>query len=145
MRLTSSVHAFRRQALIPALIVALATLLLPGFSAPIHAQFLHPKIKSKQTTIRTVVVFPAKVNVVRDSMKGPEGMAAESEELSARVEKTIAEVLAKQKKVTTLSPPTAASAQDNAQPNYNVADFQTKFDDIIRKCLTDNRRNDSTR
>ena len=110
-------------------------LLLPGLIAPIHAQFLHPKIKSKETTIRTVVILPAKVNVVRDSMKGPEGMAAESEELSARVEKTIAEVLSKQKKVTTLSPPTAASGQDKSQPNYNVADFQTKFDDLLPKIM----------
>ncbi|HKR59092.1 MAG TPA: hypothetical protein VJS64_05110 [Pyrinomonadaceae bacterium] len=62
-------------------------------------------------------------------------MAAESEELSARVEKTIAEVLAKQKKVTTLSPPTAMSAQGNSQPNYNVADFQTKFDDLLTKIM----------
>ena len=135
MRLTNSVLVFRLRALIPALILALATLLLIGFTSPIHAQFLHPKIKSKETTIRTVVVLPAKVNVVRDSMKGPEGMAAESEELSARVEKTIAEVLSKQKKVTTISPPTAASAQGSSQPNYNVADFQTKFDDLLPKIM----------
>jgi hypothetical protein len=115
--------------------LALATLLLPGFSSPIHAQFLHPKIKSKETTIRTVVVLPAKVSVVRDSMKGPEGMAAESDELSARAEKTIAEVLSKQKNVKTLAPPTAASVQDNSQPNYNVADFQTKFDDLLVKIM----------
>src|SRR5258705_12894909 len=132
MRLTSSVIVFRLRALI----LVLATLLLLGFTShSIHAQFLHPKIKSKETTIRTVVVLPAKVNVVRDSMKGPEGMAAESDELSARVEKIIAEVLSKQKNVTTLSPPTAASGQGDSQPNYNVADFQTKFNDLLPKIM----------
>ena len=131
MRLTSSVLVFRLRALI----LVLATLLLIGFTSPINAQFLHPKIKSKETTIRTVVVLPAKVNVVRDSMKGPEGMAAESDELSARVEKIIAEVLSKQKNVTTLSPSTAASGQGDSQPNYNVADFQTKFDDLLPKIM----------
>ena len=135
MRLTSSFLVFRLRTLIQALILAFATLLLPGFSSPIHAQFLHPKIKSKETTIRTVVVLPAKVNVVRDSMKGPEGMAAESDELSARVEKTIAEVLLRQKNVTMLSSPTAASVEGNTQPNYNVADFQTKFDDLLPKIM----------
>ena len=131
MKLTNSV-VFRLRALI----LVLATLLLIGFTShSIHAQFLHPKIKSKETTIRTVVVFPAKVNVVRDSMKGPEGMAAESDELSARVEKTISEVLSKQKHVTTLSPSTAQSGQGDAQPNYNVADFQTKFDDLLPKIM----------
>src|SRR6202008_1914831 len=95
-----------------------------------HAQFLHPKISKKETTIRNVVVLPAKVNVVRDSMKGPEGMAAESDELSARVEKLIAEVLLKEKQVTTL-PGTGAPANDGNTQQYSVADFQTKFDDLL--------------
>jgi len=42
-----------------------------------YAQFLHPKIASKEVTVRNIVILPAKVEVVRDSMKGPEGMAAE--------------------------------------------------------------------
>src|SRR6202008_4318798 len=91
---------------------------------PVRAQFLHPKIASKETTIRRVVVLPAKVNVVRDSMKGPEGMAAESDELSARVASMVAEVLAKQKQVATVP----AAAEADSQQKYNVADFQTKFD-----------------
>ena len=68
-----------------------------------HAQFLHPKINGKQTTIRKVVILPAKVDVVRSGMKGPEGMAAESEELSARVEKAVAEVLFSKKFIATAS------------------------------------------
>ena len=131
MKLTNSV-VFKMRAFI----LVLATLLLIGFAShSIHAQFLHPKIKSKETTIRTVVVLPAKVNVVRDSMKGPEGMAAESDELSARVEKMIAEVFSKQKNMTTLSPPAAASGEGASQPNYNVADFQTRFDDLLPKIM----------
>src|SRR5215467_5165548 len=81
---------------------ALVALLTVSGWHQVQAQFLHPKIKSKETTIRRVVVLPAKVNVVRDSMKGPEGMAAESDELSARIETMVAEVLSKQKHVTTL-------------------------------------------
>ena len=95
-----------------------------------QAQFIHPKIKSKETTIRRVVVLPAKVNVVRDSMKGPEGMAAESDELSLRVEKMVVEVLSKEKQVTTL-PAVAASAEGDSQQKYNIADFQTKFDALL--------------
>ncbi|HEY6661069.1 MAG TPA: hypothetical protein VI031_08005, partial [Pyrinomonadaceae bacterium] len=73
-------------------IFALAVLLIVSGSHQVQAQFLHPKIKSKETTIRSVVVLPAKVSVVRDSMKGPEGMAAESDELSGRVEAMVSEV-----------------------------------------------------
>jgi hypothetical protein len=113
---------------------ALVVLLTVSAAHQVHAQFIHPKIKSKETTIRRVVVLPAKVTVVRDSMKGPEGMAAESDELSLRVEKMIAEVLSKKKHVTTLET-TAASAEGDAQQKYNVADFQTKFDELLPKIM----------
>src|ERR1044071_1226190 len=104
----------------------LVVLLTVSGSHQVGAQFLHPKIKSKETTIRRVVVLPAKVNVVRDSMKGPEGMAAESDELSARVESMVAEVLSKKKNVATMQTTASSSAEADSQQKYNVADFQTK-------------------
>jgi len=113
------------------LMFALVVLLTVSGSHQVQAQFIHPKIKSKETTIRSVVVLPAKVNVVRDSMKGPEGMAAESDVLSKRVETMIAEVLSKKKHVATLS--TTAAAEGDSQQKYNVADFQTKFDELLPK------------
>lgn len=108
-----------------------------ALAAPLsaRAQFLHPKVSGKQTTIRNVVILPAKVNVVRDSMKGPEGMAAESEELSARVEKTLAEVLANKKRVATVSGPASSSTEAEAQVKYTVADIQAKFDDLLPKVM----------
>ena len=119
-----------------ALIFVLTTLVLTTVgSQSIHAQFLHPKLQSKETTIRNVVVLPAKVNIVRDSMKGPEGMAAESDELSARVEKVISEVLLKQKQVTTLPAPQVTTTASDAQKQYGVADFQTKFDELLPKIM----------
>jgi hypothetical protein len=123
---TRSVRIATLSALI-ALVAAISPLIA-------RAQFLHPKINAKQSTIRNVVILPAKVEVTRDSMKGPEGMAAESEELSARVEKMLSEVLAK-KHVTTLSGPISSSAEDNAQQKYTVADMQTKFDDLLPKVM----------
>ena len=100
-----------------------------------HAQFLHPKIISKETTIRQIVILPAKVNVVRDSMKGPEGMAAESEDLAGRIEKMVAEVLANQKHVTNSPVPSASAGADNAEQKYTVADIQTRFDDLLPKVM----------
>src|ERR1041384_1858016 len=91
---------------------AVVVLLFVSGSHQVQAQFIHPKIKSKEITIRRIVVMPAKVTVVRDSMKGPEGMAAESDELSLRVEQMVTEVLSKKKQVTTLSPPKPSSAAD---------------------------------
>src|SRR5205085_8975728 len=112
--------------------VAALVLMIAALSPDAHAQFLHPKIISKQVTVRNVVILPAKVEVVRDSMKGPEGMAAESEELSGRVEKMVTEVLANQKHIKTLSVPTSGG---DTQGKYTVADIQAKFDDLLPKVM----------
>ena len=111
------------------IVFAITMLLVAVTSQSIQAQFLHPKIKSKETTIRRIIILPAKVSVVRDSMKGPEGMAAESDELSLRVEQKIAEVLSKQKNVATL--PRSSDATNAESQKYDFADFQTKFDDLL--------------
>ena len=112
----------------------LVALLIVFGSHQVRAQFIHPKIKSNETKIVRIVVLPAKVSVVRDSMKGPEGMAAESDELSTRVAAMVAEVLSKQKHITTLAN-TAAPAEGDADQKYNVADFQAKFDDLLPKIM----------
>ena len=124
--------ALRRLRLAPIFVFILSV----GALAPIavRAQYLHPKVSAKQTTIRNIVILPAKVNVVRDSMKGPEGMAAESELLSARVEKMVNEVLAT-KHVTTLSGPASSPNEGDAQQKYAVADIQAKFDDLLPKVM----------
>src|ERR1041384_684525 len=116
-------------------ITFIAVVIIGFVPAMARAQFLHPKISKKEITIRNVVILPAKVNVVRDSMKGPEGMAQESEDLSARSEKILAEVLEKDKHVKTLSAPSAASGEGDAQQRYSVADFQTKFDDLLPRIM----------
>lgn len=119
-----------------AIMFVLVVLLAVSGSHQVHAQFIHPKIKSKEVTIRRVVVMPAKVNVVRDSMKGPEGMAAESEQLSGRVEAMITEVLAKKKNVATVTVKAESAEGDgDSQQKYNVADFQAKFDDLLPKIM----------
>ena len=109
--------------------IAVLMMLVGVTSQSIQAQFLHPKVKSKETKIRKIVILPAKVNVVRDSMKGPEGMAAESDELSLRVEEKIAEVLSKEKNVATL--PRSGDATGGDSQKYDFADFQTKFDALL--------------
>jgi hypothetical protein len=129
---TCNLRNSRKVRILSAAVLAVLIAVLSPLAA--RAQFLHPKIKSKQSTIRNVVILPAKVDVTRDSMKGPEGMAAESEELSARVEKMLGEVLAK-KQITTLGGPTSSSSEGDAQQKYTVADIQAKFDDLLPKVM----------
>jgi hypothetical protein len=113
----------------------IAGLIVASTPALARAQFLHPKISKKETTIRNVVILPAKVNVVRDSMKGPEGMAQESDDLSGRVEKMLADVLEKQKHVKILNTTAQASGEGDAQRRYSIADFQSKFDDLLPRIM----------
>src|SRR5216684_1348796 len=102
------------------------------FTDAAFAQYLHPKISSKQTTVRHIVVLPAKVDIVRDSMKGPEGMGAESEQLSARVTELITGVLAA-KHITALTTPVSLPSENDAQQKYTIADIQSRYDDLLSK------------
>lgn len=104
-------------------------------AAPARAQYLHPKVAKKEAVVRNVVVMPAKIDIVRSGMKGPEGMAAESEQLSTRVEEAVVSVLADKHGVKRLSAPASASGDEAQQQKYNVADFQTKFDELLPKIM----------
>ena len=121
----------RLRAVVVVAAVVFAAALVP-LSA--RAQFLHPKIAKKETTIRNVVVLPAKVEIVRDSMKGPEGMAAESEAVSERVAKMVSDALS-HKQVGTLGGPGSATGDGEAQQKYNVADIQSRYDDLLPKIM----------
>jgi len=107
--------------------------------APIHGQYLHPKVTGKQTQIRNVVMLPAKVEVVRQSMKGPEGMAAESDLLSTRVSQLVSEALAT-KHINVLAAQAAGAAEGDAQQKYTVADIQARYDALLPKI--DKKRKD---
>jgi hypothetical protein len=61
-------------------------------------------------------------------------MAAESDDLSVRVERMVTEVLSKKKQVTTLSTP-EGSSQASSEESYSVADFQAKFDGLLPKIM----------
>jgi len=101
-------------------------------AGPIHGQYLHPKISGKQTQIRNVVLLPAKVEIVRQSMKGPEGMAAESDLLSTRVSQLTSEALAA-KHITVSAGATPATSEADTQQKYTVADLQARYDALLPK------------
>ena len=100
--------------------------------AALRAQYLHPKISGKETTIRRVVLMPAKVEIVKQSMRGPEGMAAESDLLSARVSQLIIEALAA--KHVTISRGTSMGDADS-QKTYTLADLQARYDALLPKIM----------
>jgi len=52
-----------------------------------------PQLKSGEKAIRSVLVVPPKVEIVKQSVKGAEGMIKESEDLEAVVLKLVTKVL----------------------------------------------------
>jgi hypothetical protein len=131
IRYPSSLNLNRFRTALMAAAVMFTAAVLPSAA---RAQFLHPKVAKKETTIRKVVVLPAKVEIVRDSMKGPEGMAAESEAVSERVAKMVSDALSN-KQVTTLSGPVSVTGEGDAQQKYTVADIQSRYDDLLPKIM----------
>lgn len=111
----------------------LALLFAGGAIVPgaLHAQYLHPKVSGKETSIRNVVILPARVEIVKQSMKGPEGMAAESDLLSARVTQLITEAFAA-KHIGALP---VASSVDITEKKYLLSDIQARYDGLLPKLI----------
>jgi len=105
--------------------------LTPG---ALHAQYLHPKISGKEINIRKVVVLPARVEIVRQGMKGPEGMAAESDLLSTRVTQLIIESLAA-RHVSASTDATTNPGEADAQKKYQLSDIQSRYDALLPKII----------
>jgi hypothetical protein len=108
----------------------------------LRAQYLHPKVSGKEISIRSVVVLPARVEIVKQSMRGPEGMAAESDLLSVRVTQLIIEALAAKHVIaftslSTNAPDSSPNSSDDAvtQKKYLVSDFQSRYDALLPKIM----------
>lgn len=105
--------------------------LAPG---ALHAQYLHPKVSGKEIAIRNVVVLQARVEIVRQSMKGPEGMAAESDLLSTRVTQLIIESLTA-KRISASTDMSTNSAEADMQRKYLLSDTQARYDALLPKII----------
>jgi hypothetical protein len=101
--------------------------------AKVEAQYLHPKVVEKKETIRSAVILPAKVEIVKESAKGQEMMVAESADISSSVMEAVGESLQK-KKITVAPNPFEASALDESR-KYTLADIQTRYDGLLPKML----------
>ena len=64
----------------------------------VEAQYLHPKIVEKKVTIRSAVILPAKVEIMKESAKGSEMMVAQSADISKGVMEAVDQAL-KEKKI----------------------------------------------
>src|SRR5215467_3903387 len=100
----------------------------------VEAQYLHPKVVEKKVTIRSAVILPAKVEIVKESAKGQEMMVAESANISGSVTEAVNETLQK-KKITVAPNPFEPAAMDETR-KYTLADIQTRYDALLPKLVS---------
>ncbi|MDQ3819718.1 MAG: hypothetical protein M3362_18875 [Acidobacteriota bacterium] len=114
-------------------LLLLSSILLSGAAA--EGQYLNPKLQSKQTLVRNVVILPPKIEIVKESMKGNEGMVEESSALSAKVAELVAQAFA-DKKINVLASPFAnLTSEADADKKYTLADIQTRYDALLPKMV----------
>jgi len=105
-----------------------------NYDAPkVEAQYLHPKVVEKKVAIRSAVILPAKVEIVKESAKGSEMMVAESADISNSVMEAVGQTLQK-KKITVAPNPFEAAAMDESR-KYTLADIQTRYDSLLPKLV----------
>ena len=96
-----------------------------------NAQYLNPKIKEKKVTIRSAVVLPAKVEIVKESAKGSEMMVAESADISNKTVEAVNQALQK-KKISVVTNSFEPASLDDAR-KYTLADIQSRYDALLPK------------
>src|ERR1051325_2278885 len=102
-------------------------------AAKVEAQYLHPKIVEKKVTIRSAVILPAKVEIMKESAKGSEMMVAQSADISKGVMEAVDQAL-KEKKISVVANSFDPSALDDSR-KYQLADIQTRYDALLPKLL----------
>jgi hypothetical protein len=115
------------------LFVMLCCVFINYDAARVEAQYLHPKVVEKKVAIRSAVILPAKVEIVKESAKGQEMMVAESADISSSVMEAVDQTLQK-KKITVAPNPFEATAMDESR-KYTLADIQTRYDGLLPKLL----------
>lgn len=112
-------------------LLVLCCTLAHHLAAEAKAQYLNPKIKEKKVTIRSAVILPAKVEIVKESAKGSEMMVAESADISNKTVEAVNQALQK-KKISVVTNTFDAATLDDAR-KYTLADIQSRYDALLPK------------
>lgn len=109
------------------LVPCIALLLVVG-AHDARAQYLHPRLTSRQAQIRTVLVLPAQAELNRSGMKGSEGMTKEAGELSDQLFALVVKEL-EARKLEVVSNSFGGEQPEDAK--YEVANLQSKYDTLL--------------
>jgi len=110
--------------------IALTILLL--FVSAEASDFIHPKLKAREVTIRSVMVLPAHVDMAKHGVKGTEGMGQEADEAAAQLVFEVSKALTN-RGLSVEKPFTEDALKDNDELRTAMADVQQRFDEIERQ------------
>lgn len=111
----------------------LCCVLANSYAPDVKAQYLNPKIAEKKVTIRTAVILPAKVEIVKESAKGSEMMVAESADISDKTAEAVNQALQAKKIGVVTNWFTPASLDESRK--YTLADIQGRYDALLPKLV----------
>jgi hypothetical protein len=109
---------------------ALAVALVLLFFASVQASdFVHPRLKSKEASIKSVVLLPPIVEESKRGVKGVEGMAKQADTAGTEMASGVSVALAN-RGVSVDNPFTEDALKGNDELKYALADIQKRFDDV---------------
>ncbi len=110
---------------------ATITVLVLFLSTGVWAQFEPPDLKSGKAVVRTAVILPPNVNIVKSGVKANEALIEESHQIENALAPLITSVL--QERQCTVKDKTFASdaLEQDSDLKYAVADLQKRFDELF--------------
>jgi hypothetical protein len=91
--------------------------------------FVHPRLKQKETMIQSVVMLPPIVDMTQTGVKGSQGMGKEAEDTVANFTSGVSSALV-DRGIKVETPFSEQALQGNEELRYAVADVQKRFDEI---------------
>ena len=121
-----SLHDSRVKA--SSLSLLLIILLLAGEPLFVRAQHLHPRLRSREANLRTILILPPVVDIKREGMKGTMSMIKESEEVGAELSEMVSAALREKHINATAEPFSAEALREANELKYALADIQRRYD-----------------
>ncbi len=102
------------------------------FASAEASDFIHPKLKAREVSIRSVVVLPAHVDMAKHGVKGTQPMGQEADEAASEVTFEVAAALTN-RGLQVEKPFTDEALKANDELRTAMADVQQRFDEIERQ------------
>ncbi|HKR97079.1 MAG TPA: DUF4136 domain-containing protein [Candidatus Angelobacter sp.] len=107
------------------------TVLLVFLSTAVWAQFEHPDLKSGKTAVKSLVIVPPNVKIVKNGVKSVEEMVDESRAIENALPPLISEALNKRHCEVNDKAFAGEALEKDEELKYAVADLQKRFDEIL--------------